>query len=128
MTRSANRVVLVVEDDVSMRQAITRLLGAAGLEAAAFASAEDLLAAGVVENGMCLIGDLKLPAMSGLELLDRLRAAGVGQPFILITAHDAPGLEEEASRRGADAYLVKPFRGTALLDLIRQLTAPPRGD
>ena len=57
--------------------------------------------------------------MSGFELLDELRGRGWWAPFIVITAHDAPGLGDEALRRGAAAYLVKPFRGSALLDAVR---------
>jgi FixJ family two-component response regulator len=117
----------VVEDDDSVRQAFERLLCTANFEARTFASAEALLERGAaLKNAACVVCDLILPAMSGLELLAELRARGSRTPFILITAHDAPGQREEAVRRGAGAYLVKPFRGTTLLDAIRALLEPAR--
>jgi len=118
--------VLVVEDDQSMREAIERLLGAAGFEPIAYASAEAALAGSAGSEAICIISDLKLPVMSGLELLAELRARGHHQPLILITAYDAPGLGEDAMRHGAAAYLVKPFHGTALLAAVREAIAPVR--
>jgi two-component system response regulator FixJ len=114
--------VLVVEDDVGLGEAIARLLGAAGIEACLYSSAEALLANGAVANADCVISDWRLPALSGLDMLDALHARGWRLPLILITAHEAPGLREEAERRGASRYLVKPFRGTALLEAIAALT------
>jgi FixJ family two-component response regulator len=113
----------VAEDDESMREAILRLLGAAGFHAAAYTSAEALLAGGGVDAA-CVVADLRLPAMSGLELIPVLRMQGCRAPVIVVTAYDAPGLREEAHRRGAAAYLLKPFRGTALLDVIRTVIEP----
>ncbi|UCH17646.1 MAG: response regulator [Burkholderiales bacterium] len=119
-----SKVILVVEDDHSLREAIERLLRAGGFECCAFAAAEALLAAPVQGAVACIVCDLKLPGMSGLELLGELRARARKEPFILITAHDTPGLFEEASRRGVAAYLSKPFRGTQLLDAIKAATGP----
>jgi len=116
--------VLLVEDDDSMREAIERLLGAADFCCSAYPSAEALLAEGNREGAACVVSDLKLPAMSGIELFDELHARGWELPLILITAHDAPGRREEATAHGAAAYLVKPFRGTALLEVIRNVIAP----
>ena len=110
--------VLLVEDDASMRTAIERLLNAYAFECCAFESAEALLARGAREGDACVVSDLKLPAMSGLELLNELHAQSGWPPLILITAHDKPGLGEEAARRGAAAYLTKPFRGTDLVGAI----------
>jgi len=117
MTAAGERV-LVVEDDDSMRVAIERLLGAAGFACVAYASAEAMLAGGPDRDAACVVSDLKLPGMSGLDLLAEIRALGVKAPLILITAHDTPGLREEAARRGAASYLAKPFRGTALLEAV----------
>jgi len=103
--------VIVVEDDDSMREAIERLLDAAASSARAYASAEALLAWDKLEEAACIVSDLRLPATSGLDLLAQLRTRGGYPPLILITAHDAPGLREEAMKRGAAAYLAKPFRG-----------------
>ena len=109
-----------------MRQAIERLLGAAGIESGTYLSAEALLANGAAADASCIVSDLKLPALSGLEMLDVIRARGWQPPLILITAHDAPGLREEAARHGVAAFLAKPFRGTALLDAIAGVTRPDR--
>jgi len=108
----------VVEDDDSMREAIDALLGAAGIESAMFASAEALLADGANTGAVCIVSDLKLPGMSGLELLAELRTRGGWQPVILITAHNSAALRAEAQRQGVAAYLAKPFLGSALLDAI----------
>ncbi|MDS4030905.1 MAG: response regulator [Candidatus Contendobacter sp.] len=110
--------ILIVEDDDSLRPALERLLNAAGWRTVTYASAEALLADAAAGDAACVVCDLKLPAMSGFDLLTAWREQG-GRPLvILITAYDAPGLSEEAARRGAAAHLVKPFRGTALLEAI----------
>jgi two-component system response regulator FixJ len=120
----ASKLVLVVEDDDSMREACERLLHAGGYESRAFSSAEALLAAPAQEAVACVVSDFKLPGMSGLELLDELRTRERKEPFVLITAHDAPALRDEAARRGVAAYLAKPFRGTLLLDAIKAAAGP----
>ena len=120
---AAGSKVLLVEDDDSMREAIERLLGAAGFECAAYASAEAMLACGAGLDAVCVVSDLKLPAMSGLELIAELRSRGAKAPLILITAHDAPGQRDEALRRGATSYLAKPFRGTVLLEAVKSAIA-----
>ena len=116
--------VFVVDDDDSMREAIARLLGAAGYSHGSFASAEDFLASDAIEDTACVVSDLRLPGMSGLALLAELRARGVRAPLILITAHDRPGLRDEALRAGAAAYLAKPFPGTVLLDSVKAAISP----
>lgn len=110
--------VLVVEDDDSMREAIESLLDAAGIESALYASAEALLAGEVSAGSVCIVSDVKLPGMSGLELLAELRTRGGWPPVILITAHDSAALRAEAMRQGVAAYLAKPFLGSALLAAI----------
>jgi FixJ family two-component response regulator len=125
MVMGSGGTVLVVEDDDSMREAIERLLGAAGFECAAYASADALLRHGVDAESACVISDLRLPGKSGLDLLEMLRELKIFLPFILITAHDAPGLREKATSCGATAYLPKPFRGTVLLDAVRGAMKPP---
>jgi two-component system response regulator FixJ len=117
--------VLVVEDDDGMREAIERLLDVSGYRCIAYASADALLAHGVDEDSACVISDLRMPAMSGLELLAALRERDVSLPFILITAHDKPGMRQQALSNGATAYLVKPFRGTVLLDAVSNAIEHP---
>jgi two-component system response regulator FixJ len=119
---TGGRVVLVVDDDESMREAIESLLDAAGFQSTAYWSAEALLAADRLEDALCVISDIKLPAMSGIELLSQLRARAARPPVIIITAHDAPGMRDDAMRRGAAAYLAKPFAGTALLAAIESVS------
>lgn len=121
MALSAGRVVVVVEDDDSVREAIGRLLKAAGFQAVSFGSAEALLATGGVEGAVCVVSDYKLPAMSGLELAAELAGRGGWPPVILMTAHDSPELRAEAKRRGVSGYLVKPFQGSSLLASIGQV-------
>jgi FixJ family two-component response regulator len=118
--------VLVVDDDDGMRQAIERLLEVAGFVPAVYTSAEALLADRGAAGAACVVSDLMLPEMSGLELLAELRVRGWRTPLILITAFDAPGRQEEAVRCGAAAYLVKPFLGSVLLDAIRAVLVPAR--
>jgi FixJ family two-component response regulator len=115
----AARKVLVVEDDDSMRQAMERMLNVAGFATTVYACAEELLAVGPVEGDACVVSDLRLPTMSGLELLAELRARGWTQPLILITAHDSPRVRKEAERSGVAAYLAKPFRGNELVTTIK---------
>jgi FixJ family two-component response regulator len=116
---NAGQRVFVVEDDANMRAALERLLRAVGFECKTYGSAEELLADGAAQDAACVISDQRLPAMSGLELLATMRARGGWPPMIMITAFDMPGQREEAARRGAKAYLVKPFSGAALTDAIK---------
>lgn len=126
MALDPDGAVLVVDDDDGMREAIERLLGAGGFLCAAYASAEALLARGGHEHALCVISDLQLKGMSGLDLLAALRERGMLAPFILITAYDKPGLRDTAIRSGAADYLTKPFRGTTFLQAVREaIRAPP---
>lgn len=119
----ASQKILVVEDDDSLRSALERLLNAAGWQTVVYASVEALLA-DAAGDAACVVCDLRLPAMSGLDLLTEWRERGGRPPVILITAHDAPTLGAAAARGGAAAYLVKPFRGTALLEAIHAVAEP----
>ena len=110
--------VLVVEDDESMREAIETFLQAAGIETGMYSSAEALLAGGPDAGAACVVSDLELPGMSGLDLLAELRSRNGCPPLILISAHDSAALRLEAERQGAAAYLAKPFLGTTLLTAI----------
>jgi FixJ family two-component response regulator len=112
--------VIVVDDDDSMRVAIERLLLAGGYRCEAYESAVALLARGIDDESACVISDQKMPGMTGLELLSSLRDRDIVLPFILITAHDAPGLRQQALASGASAYLAKPFRGKVLLDAVKK--------
>jgi FixJ family two-component response regulator len=118
--------VLVVEDDDSMRDAIETLLSLSGYKTVSYGSAEALLADDAVEP-LCVISDLNLPAMSGLDLLMELRRRGWPTPVIIITAFDSSATRAEAIRRGAVAYMAKPFPSVVLLTAISNIatTATP---
>src|SRR5439155_13482262 len=94
-------------------------MDAAGMAATAFSSAEALLHSDVLNDALCVITDVKLPVMSGLELLAHLQACNAHPPVIVITAHDSPGMRAEVQRLGGAAYLPKPFEGNALLAAIK---------
>ena len=111
-------LVLVVEDNELMRDAIDNLLDAAGFSGIAYASAEALLAGARVDDGVCIVSDVRLPGISGFELSTRLRAGGTQTPVILIAARDGRAERSKARRCGAAAYLAKPFTGSALLQAI----------
>jgi two-component system response regulator FixJ len=119
-----NALVLVVEDDDSMRLAMQRLLNAAGHATRAYASAEELLAAPHDAAAACIVSDFQLPGLSGLDLLEALRARGQVTPFIMVTAHDSVALRNDAKHRGVAAYLTKPFKGSDLMAAIE--AAVPR--
>ena len=127
MTMGDGTRVLVVEDDEGMREAIETLLDAAGMTATAYGSAEALLDGGALGDARCLITDLKLPGMSGLELLAHLHARDPHPPVIVITAHDSPGMRNEVARLGGAAFLPKPFEGNALLTAIRTVATSSPG-
>ena len=111
-------VVILVEDDAGLRGALERVLLAAGFEAQSYSSAEAALADHRLKWADCLVVDLNLPAMSGLDLVDRVRQHGVTVPTVLITAHDEPRVRDEVKRRGIQHFLAKPFLGSALVRLL----------
>jgi FixJ family two-component response regulator len=113
--------IVIVEDDEGMRQAIARLLRAAGYATAAFESAEALLAASVAGRAACLVLDVRLPGISGFDLRRRLANGGTNVPVIFVSAHDEPAMRETAVRIGAEAYLHKPFSRSALLEAISRV-------
>lgn len=124
---AAPPVVYIVDDDVSVRRALTRLMRSVGLEAVAFASAEAFLQAGLPQRQCCLVLDIRLTGMTGLDLLDHLTAAGVSLPVIVITAHDDTQVRARASRAGVIAYLRKPFDDEALLAAIQRASGHDPG-
>jgi len=114
-TAQAPDFIVVVDDEEPVRGAISRLLRAAGLRVQSFASAEDLLKSGQLSTTGCLIADIRMPGMSGLELLAELNARHCPVPTILITAHGDENLRMQAMRAGAVKFLAKPVDGETLL-------------
>ena len=121
-------VVILVEDDAGLRGALERVLRASGFEAQSYASAEAVLADHRLEWADCLVVDLNLPAMSGLDLVDRIRQHGATVPTVLITAHDEPRVRDEVRRRGIQHFLAKPFLGSALVRLLDSVIAGSSDD
>ena len=119
--RGSARVVLVVEDDESMQESIEILLSAAGYDSVAYGSAEAMLADDPSQRPLCIISDLNLPRMSGLDLLTELRRRSWHPPVIVITAYDSASTRQAAEKLGAAAYLAKPFPSIALLTAIEEL-------
>ena len=118
--------IVVVEDDPSVNHAVGRLLEAAGFRARTFESAEALLRDEAAHMADCLVLDVHLPGMSGLELRRKLSDAGVSAPFVIITAHDDPGCRRAATEIGATAYLTKPFSSLSLIEAVAcAIVAPP---
>jgi FixJ family two-component response regulator len=113
------KLIAIIDDDESVRGALQGLMSAAGLHARAFASAEEFLNSGLLRDTGCLIADIRMPGMSGLELQTKLNAEGCRIPTIFITAHDDTKLRLQAMRGGAVEFLAKPFDDEALLDSVR---------
>jgi FixJ family two-component response regulator len=118
-TREQNRLVAIVDDDDLMRSALEGLLKAAGLPAQAFASAEEFLDSGQQRQAGCLITDIRMPGMSGLELQARLNAERCRIPIVFITAHGDEKMRMQALRAGAVEFMAKPFDDEALLESVR---------
>jgi FixJ family two-component response regulator len=118
-------LVVCVEDDEPVREALRGLLRASGMPVAAFASAEDFLASAELQNAGCLVTDIQLGGISGLDLLDRLSRMAVAIPSILITAHSDVATGERARSSGATNIFLKPVSPTDLLQAIRSALAGP---
>jgi len=121
------RLVSIVDDDESLRRSVKNLLTSVGFQVETFASAEAFLQSAHRTDTRCVVLDLRMPGMSGLDLLVHLAAAGSPIPVVILTAHS----DDEARRRtlqaGAVAFLGKPFHGEALLGAVRRALAENPG-
>jgi len=113
-------VVFVVDDDESMRRSLANLLRSVGLRVEAFASAQEFLRGNRPDVPGCLVLDVRLPGLSGLDLQKRMAAADSEIPIIFITGHGDIPMTVQAMKAGAVEFLTKPFRDQALLDAIQQ--------
>lgn len=118
-TQAKVKLVAIVDDDESVRSALQGLMKAVGLPASAFASAEDFLNSGQQHQTACLIADIRMPGMSGLDLQAILNAERCRIPTIFITAHGDAKIRMQALRSGAVEFLSKPFSDDALLESVR---------
>ena len=113
-------IVYVVDDDPSIREALHRLIQSVGLCAKTFGSAQEFLSTQLQDSSACLVLDVRLPGLSGLDLQRELAKAGIELPIIFITGHADIPMSVWAMKAGAFEFLTKPFRNQDLLDAIRQ--------
>ena len=119
-------LVFVVDDDAPMRESLQNLLRSVGLRVEAFASAQEFLHRTRPDVPSCLVLDVRLPGLSGLELQQRLAEGDMAMPIIFITGHGDIPMTVQAMKAGAVEFLSKPFRDQALLDAIQQALARDR--
>ena len=115
---SAPSVISVIDDDASVRVATNNLLMSRGYVVHTFASAEEFLASRHLDETCCVIADVQMAAMSGLDLLTSLRARGHRAPFIFITAFPDEGIRARAMKAGAICFLAKPFAAPSLINCL----------
>src|SRR6201987_1000158 len=120
MTPADTATVFVIDDDASVRAAIQGLLKSASLRSASFATAEEFLRNKPPDGPSCLVLDVSLPGVNGLDLQRELAEAGVRIPIVFITGHGDIPMSVKAMKSGAVEFLTKPFRDEDLLDAIRQ--------
>jgi len=120
MTSSDQPTVLIIDDDSRMREAMQRLLKTVGLHSESFAAPQDFLRQKLPDGPSCLVLDVRLPGMSGLDVQSKLNEAGVQIPIIFITGHGDIPMTVKAMKSGAVEFLTKPFRDQDLIDAIQQ--------
>ena len=123
-----NGQVVIIDDDASLRRSLSNLLGSVGFHVETFISAEAFLQSSHRERTGCLVLDLRMPGMSGLDLLRHLAATGSLVPTIVLTAHGNDEARRECLEAGAFAFLEKPFRSATLLDAVRRALGGRRQD
>ncbi len=115
----AEPIVFVVDDDLSVRRSTERLIRSAGLKVQALASAREFLKNPRPEGPACLVLDVRMPGLSGMDLQRELTQSGIHIPIIFITGHGDIPMSVRAMKAGAVEFLTKPFRGRNLLDAVR---------
>jgi FixJ family two-component response regulator len=120
MKRAAVPTVFIIDDDRGMRQAVQDLVESVGLRAESFATSQEFLNRDLTSDPSCLVLDVRLPQMSGLDFQRRLTEIGMQIPIIFITAHGDVPMSVRALKSGAVEFLTKPFRDQDLLDAIQQ--------
>jgi FixJ family two-component response regulator len=111
-------LIIIVDDDDAIRVAAESLIRSLGLRARCFASAEEFLVSDILDETACLITDVHMPGISGLELQDVLRARGQKMPIVFITAYPEEAIHMRARAGGAAAVFMKPFDGQSLSDCV----------
>lgn len=118
MTELDPPLVHVVDDDAALRDSLRWLLESAGLRVATYASAESFLEAYAAAQGGCLLLDIRMPGMSGLELQDELKRRGYTIPIVFITGHGDVPMAVNAVKKGALEFIEKPYNAQALLEMV----------
>jgi FixJ family two-component response regulator len=121
-------VISVIDDDASVRAATNNLLRSHGYTVHTFASAEEFLRSAHLNDTSCVIADVQMAVMSGLDLLTVMRTQGYRAPFIFITAFPDEGVRARALKAGAIAFLAKPFAGPTLIDCLNSALQRDRGE
>ena len=116
--------ISIVDDDESVREAAVNLFRSMGLPAAAYCSAEEFLASGMIERTSCLVLDVHMPGMGGLNLQSHLESIGRHIPIVFVTAFTEDAARAKAMAAGAICFLAKPFREGELLDGVRSALRP----
>jgi len=119
VTQGTKQLIAIVDDDESVRSALQGMLKVNGLSAEVFASGEEFLKSGLQYQTACLITDIRMPGMSGLELQAKLNAEQCRIPTIFITAHGDAKMRMQALRAGAVEFLAKPFDDDVLVESVR---------
>ena len=114
------QVISIIDDDAAVRAAEARLLTSMGFTVDAFASANEFLKSSRLDDTLCIVVDVEMPGMSGLELQDYLVARGVNIPIIFVTAFPEDRIRERAMKGGAVCFLSKPFNEAALLECVER--------
>jgi FixJ family two-component response regulator len=114
-------LIAIVDDDDAIRIAAESLIRSLGLRARCFASAEEFLGSDILEETACLVTDVHMPGIGGLELQDVLRARGEKMPIIFITAYPGEAIHMRAHAAGAAAVFMKPFDGQSLSDCVMKV-------
>jgi FixJ family two-component response regulator len=118
----SNPIVAAVDDDRRVRDSVQSVLESAGYDARAFESGEAFLDSGILFKVACVIADVRLPGIDGIELQSRIRHERPELPIVFVTAHDDDDVRRRAMRDGAMAFMLKPFDGGELLEHIARAT------
>jgi len=113
------QIIVTVDDDFRVRESIESLVGSAGYAPVAYSSAEEFLRSGTIAAASCVITDVRMPGMDGIELQRRIRLERPKLPVIFISAHNSDGNRQKALDEGAIDFLYKPFDAANLLAVIR---------
>lgn len=117
--------ITIVDDDPSVREAATNLFRSMGFVAVAFASAEDFLDSDALQKTSCIVLDVQMPGMGGLNLQSHLAAIGRRIPIVFVTGYPDAGVRDRAMKSGAVCFLTKPFNEDDLIDGLRSALPPP---